>query len=218
MGEIDRGIAALERAAELNPDGYTFLQLALLYALKRRYDEAEAAARRAVDLQEQYLSGSEGLQIVGAHLRLGYVFHRRGRHREAIREYERELAFLGSGHHALAERTLIETELKLAAACWRQGDPAAADRFFERAIRTFRGRQARGTDDPATAYYIAAAHALRGDTAKAVRHLEASFARLRSLNRVRASLDPDFDPVRGDPGFQALVPPDAAAAPPVRHP
>lgn len=143
---------------------------------------------------------------------------RRGRSREAIREYERELAFLGSGHHALAERTLIETELKLAAAYWRQGDQAAADRFFERAIRTFRGRQARGTDDPATAYYIAAAHALRGDAAKAVRYLEASFARLQSLNRVRASLDPDFDPVRGDPGVQALVPPDAAAAPPVRHP
>lgn len=214
-GEIDQGIAALERAAELNPDGgYTFLQLALLYALKRRYDEAEAAARRAVDLQEQYLSGSEGLQIVGAHLRLGYVFYRRGQHREAIREYERELAFLGSGDHALADRTLIETELKLAAAYWRLGDQAAADRFFERAIRAFRGRQARGADDPATAYYVAAGYALRGEAAKAVRYLEASLARLRSLTRVRASLDPDFDPVRGDPGFQALVQPDPAVAPP----
>jgi tetratricopeptide (TPR) repeat protein len=217
-GEIDQGIAALERAAELNPDGgYTFLQLALLYALERRYGEAEAAARRAVDLQEQYLSGSEGLQIVGAHLRLGYVFYRRGQHREAIREYERELAFLGSGDHALAERTLIETELKLAAAYWRLDDQASADRFFDRAIRVFRNRQALGADDPATLYYVAAAHALRGDAAKAVRYLEASFTRLRSFNRVRARLDPDFDPVRGDPGFQALVPPDVAAAPPSAH-
>jgi tetratricopeptide (TPR) repeat protein/predicted Ser/Thr protein kinase len=214
-GEIDEGIAALERAAELNPDGgYTFLQLALLYALKGRYDEAEAAARKAVDLQEQYLSGTEGLQIVGAHLRLGYVFYRRGRYREAIREYERELAFLGSGDHALRERTLIETELKLSAAYWRLGDQAAADRFFERAVRAFKGRQARGADDPATTYYVAAAHALRGDAAKAVRHLEASFARLRALNRARAGLDPDFDPVRGDPGFQALVSSDPGAGPP----
>lgn len=213
-GEIDDGIAALERAAELNPDGgYTFLQLALLYALTRRYDEAEAAARKAVDLQEQYLSGAEGLQIVGAHLRLGYVFYRRGQYREAIREYERELAFLGSGDHALRERTLIETELKLSAAYWRLGDQAAADRFFERAMRAVRSRQARGADDPATTYYVAAAHGLRGDAAKAVRFLEASFARLRSLNRVRAGLDPDFDPVRGDPGFQALVPSDPEAAP-----
>ena len=73
------GIRELERAIAINPQfGYAHLQLANLYTEEGEYTRAEDAARRAVDLQEQYISGEEGFLVVGAHTRLGYVFYRLG--------------------------------------------------------------------------------------------------------------------------------------------
>jgi serine/threonine protein kinase/Tfp pilus assembly protein PilF len=214
-GLLDEGITELEHAVALNAEsGYGFLQLALLYALRGQFDRAEAAARRAIDLQEQYLSGTEGLQIVGAHLRLGYVLYLQGRYDEAIREYEREMAFVASGEHGLRERTTIETELKLAAAYWRKGDRQNADRFFGRAIKTFKDRQARGADDASTKYYVSAAYALRGEAEAAVRYLRESFTPLKALNSTRARLDVDFDPIREDPAFRDLAAAEAEPAAP----
>ena len=40
---------------------------------------------------------------------------------EALREYERELAFIGAGDHALRERTQLELNVKIGAAYLRQG-------------------------------------------------------------------------------------------------
>ncbi len=37
------------------------------------------------------MSGTQGLIVVGAHTRLGYVHYLRGQYEEAIREYRREL-------------------------------------------------------------------------------------------------------------------------------
>ena len=77
LGKIDEAITEFERAIDLNPEsGYSYLQLALLYALRGRRADAERIARQAVDLQERYVSGSEGLQVVGAHTRLGYILYR----------------------------------------------------------------------------------------------------------------------------------------------
>jgi tetratricopeptide (TPR) repeat protein len=207
-GMLDEGITELEHAVALNAEnGYAHLQLSLLYALRRDYERAEQAARRAIDLQEQYLSGTEGLQIVGARLRLGYAFYGQGRYDEAIREYEREMAFLASGDHMLRERTTIETDLKLAAAYWRRGDHAEADRFFERGMKLHRDRQARGADEASTKYYVASAHALRGDVERAVRYLSESFMPLKTINTARARIDPDFDPIRSEPAIVGLLGP-----------
>ena len=205
-GMLDEGIVELEHAVALNPEaGYSHLQLALLYALKGRHEQAEAAARRAVELQERYLSGAEGLQVVGAHLRLGYVLYRRGLYDEAMREYERELIFLGSSGHMMRERTSIEANQKISAAAYRKGDRESADLYFERAVEGFNERLSRGADDGATKYYMASLHALRGDARRAVRYLGESLRQLKALNLVRARLDPDFDPVRDDPEFRQLV-------------
>jgi tetratricopeptide (TPR) repeat protein len=206
LGDFAQGIVALEKAASLNVEaGYTFLQLSLLYSLRGDYRLAELSARRAIDLQERYVSGTEGLQIVGAHLRLGYAFYRQGRYDEAIREYERELAFVGSSDHALRDRTTIEVHQKLSTAHWRKGDRAAADREFQRALQRFNERLASGADDGATRYYVAALHALRGDVASATRDLQEAVRLLPGLNRARARVDPDVDPVRDDPGVAALL-------------
>jgi tetratricopeptide (TPR) repeat protein len=85
-GDVDRAIAHYQRSLVINPDaGYSHLQLALLYALSGDFDSAEREGRAAVVLQEQSMSGTQGLLLVGGHTRLGYVFYRRGQYDEAIR-------------------------------------------------------------------------------------------------------------------------------------
>jgi serine/threonine protein kinase/Tfp pilus assembly protein PilF len=198
-GQLTEGIEALERAAAINPQfGYAHLQLAFLYTEIEDFGKAEKAARRAVDLQERYISGEEGLLIVGAHTRLGYVFYRKGRYADALQQYQTELMFLSATDHALKERSLIELHQKLGAVYRRLGQEADADRHLSAAIRSYEERVAQGVDDPQTKYYAAAAHALRGDRERAVAYLEQTFEKLGALNRRRAATDPDLESVRSD--------------------
>jgi tetratricopeptide (TPR) repeat protein len=190
----------------LNPEaGYSYLQLGLLLAWEGRYEEAERICRRAVELQEQYLSGDAGLQVVGANARLGYVFYLAGRHQDAIREYERGLAFVSSSDHALKERTIIELNAKLGAAYLRLGKQDDANRFFDRALKAFDGRVANGADDPFTRYYIAGVYALRRDTQRALEFLERVSKALPALTAARLRRDPDFDTLRDEDRFRALL-------------
>ena len=171
-GDLDAGIAHLERAAEINPDlGYAHLQLGLLYALRGELDHAESACRRAIDLQERFVSGREGLQIVGAYTRMGYVHYLRGELDEALRVFQQQVDALESSDHALKERTLIELDCKIGATYLRMKRTADADRHFSRAVKTFDRRLARGADDPFTKYYMAALYALKGETDRALRYL-----------------------------------------------
>ncbi|MDP1569837.1 MAG: protein kinase [Vicinamibacterales bacterium] len=202
-GLVPEAIAELELAVRLNPEsGYAHLQLALLYALNDQAVEAEAAARAAIALQEQAMSGTQGLLIVGAHARLGYAFYRRGRHDEAIAEYRRELEYLAASDHALRDRTLIELQQKLSAAFFRKGDDEAAAVHGERAIRQFQARLATGADDAFTRYYMASLFGLRGDAEEAIGHLQKPLTELGPLTRWRIGRDADFDPVR--PALAAL--------------
>ncbi|HET7619553.1 MAG TPA: protein kinase [Vicinamibacterales bacterium] len=211
QGRFAEAIVEFERTIELNPEaGYAYLQLALLYAWEQRYERAEAIARVAVDLQERYTSGSAGLQIVGAHARLGYVYYLQGRSGQAVAEYEREMAFVSPGDHALREREIIELYVKLGAVAARQGRDSDARSYFDRALRAYAARIAGGADDPATRYYIACAHALRGDRDEALALLERTAAELPALTAARIVRDPDLASLRGDPRF------DAIAATPVR--
>ena len=209
-GLIDAGIAALERARAHNPDaGYVFQQLALLRAIKGDLDQAEIEAERAVALQEGFKSGTEGLFMVGSHVRLGYVRYRQGRYESALASFAREQAFLAEHDHALKSRLQIEILQKQGAAYWRKGDREAADQAFAEMLRTFRARQSRGADDPFTKYYVASLCALRADAADALRYLAECVAERPALTRVRAAHDPDFDGLRDDPAFRALVDGDA---------
>jgi serine/threonine protein kinase/tetratricopeptide (TPR) repeat protein len=202
-GDLKRGIKELERAIAINPQfGYAHLQLAFLYTEKGDFTQAETAARRAVDLQEQYISGEEGFLVVGAHTRLGYVFYRLGRYTDALKEYQTELLFLSASDHVLKERSLIELHQKLGAVYTRLEQPVEARRHLDLAIRLFSDRAARGESDPATAYYVGAAYALLDDIEQAVRHLQLAFDTRGAQNRKRATHDPDLAGVR--PALEAL--------------
>jgi non-specific serine/threonine protein kinase len=205
-GMIDEGITELQHAISLNPEaGYSYLQLALLYTIRGRYDRAEAVARQAIELQERFISGKEGLKIVGAHSRLGYAYYCQGRYDEALAEYEKELGFLLSSDHALRERALIELDQKMGAVYLRRGMAEEAEAHFSRAIRRFEERLAKGADDAPTRYYMACLYSLRGDTDPAIKCLEESIARLRTINTIRARTDPDFGNIRDDPRFRQAV-------------
>ncbi|MGH9824162.1 MAG: protein kinase domain-containing protein, partial [Blastocatellia bacterium] len=205
-GMIPEAIAELDRAVALNPEsGYAYLQLTLLQLIDENYEHAERAAKKAVELQEKEVSGTEGLQIVGAHARLGYVRYRQGRYDEAIEEYLREKEFLIGSEHALRDRTLIELEQKLGAAYLKKGMNDQAERCFGFALKMFEGRVARGADDPFTKYYIAALCALRGDSERAIKYLGETIEKVTEFNRIRARKDPDFASLRDDPRFLRMT-------------
>lgn len=205
-GDFASAIPAFERAIALNPEaGYSYLQLALLLAWEGQYARAEDMSRRAVELQDQYISGNAGLQVVGANARLGYVYYLQGRYEDALREYERGLAFVASSDHALKERTAIEITGKIGAASLRLGRGEEAARFFARAVKLFDALIAKGADDPYTRYYIAVVHALAGEPDKAFDSLERVAAQLPALTLARLGRDPDLEELRGDPRFAALT-------------
>src|SRR5262249_31477611 len=85
LGDFAAAIPEFEKAIELTPEaGYSYLQLALLLAWQGQLARAADVCRRAVELQEQFISGNAGLQIVGAHARLGYVHYLSGQYEEAL--------------------------------------------------------------------------------------------------------------------------------------
>ena len=205
-GDFAAAIPMFEKAIQLNPDaGYSYLQLGLLLAWEGRFQEAETVCRRAVELQDQYISGNAGLQVVGANARLGYVYYLQGRYEDALREYERGLAFVASSDHALKERTAIEINMKMGAAYHRLMRAADARRHFDRALKMHGALTARGADDPFTRYYIAGVFALQGDADKAFDSLQRVSARYPELTAARMVRDPDLESLRGDPRFAALA-------------
>ncbi len=201
-GDFKTAIPLFDRAIALNPEaGYSYLQLSLLLTWEGQLDRAEEICRRAVELQEQYISGNLGLQIVGAHARLGYVHYLKGEYEEALREYERELAFIGAGDHALRDRTLLELNVKIGAVHLRQSRGDDAERHFGRALKSFDSRVGNGADDPFTRYYIACLHALRGDRDRALDSLERVAQKLPLLTAARARVDADLVSLRDEPRF-----------------
>jgi len=164
--------------------------------LSGNLDEAEASARQAIELQERAMSGTEGLLIVGAHSRLGYVHYLRGNYDAAYVEYRRELEYVTTSDHALRERTLIELHQKISALYRARGDQEAAIRFGDMAIEAHSRRVASGADDPATRYYMAALYAGRGDVERTLEHLKLPLARLPQFTRWRVARDREFDSIR----------------------
>jgi serine/threonine protein kinase len=202
QARVEEAIRYLHRATELNPDGgYSYLQLSFLQSLDGDLDGAEASARRAIDLQERAMSGTEGLLIVGAHARLGYVFYRRGEYDRAREEYRRELDFLTTTDHALRERTLVELHQKLSAVNEAAGEHDTAQRWGQLAIEEMDRRIAVSADDPATRYYAAAVYAGRGDVVPTLAHLAFPLRQFPLFTRWRLERDPDFDRVRGTRAF-----------------
>jgi len=205
-GQVLEAIHELEAAVGLNPEaGYAYLQLASLYAMSGALESAERAAKSAIALQEQAMSGTQGILVVGAHSRLGYVHYLAGRYDQAIAEYRRELEFMSAGDHLLRDRSLIELHVKLAIAYYRKEQKSDGQLHGQRAKQAFDNRLTIGADDPFTRYYMATLYAVKGDAETTATHLERSFAALPALTTWRLMRDPDFDGVRDHPSLAKFV-------------
>lgn len=205
-GEVAAAIEELEAAVSLNPEaGYAYLQLASLYAMSGALDKGEAAARAAIALQEQAMSGTQGLLVVGAHARLGYIHYLAGQYDRAIAEYRREMEFMAASDHLLRDRALIELHQKLAAAFYKKGDKSEAMLHAQRAKQSFENRVTMGADDPSTRYYVAALFALKADAETAASHLQPAFDAFPALTAWRVARDPDFALVRDHPAVTRVL-------------
>jgi TolB-like protein/predicted Ser/Thr protein kinase len=210
IGKADfpRAAQAYEAALRLNPRaGWSALQLAHVAALLRDFERGEASARQAIARQEEFRSGRRGIVLVGAYMRLGHLFALSGRARDARAEFERELQFLGRVDHALKARIFIELHMRLGAALLAEGDAPSGRAALEMAIDAFERRVRLGSDEPATRYYAAAAYALAGDAPLALDSLEKAIRGRRAFSVARARIEPEFEALREDPGFRALLEP-----------
>ena len=205
-GQFTEAAGWFERAIEANPkSGWYALQLAHCCALLRQFDRGEAAARRAIALQEAFLSGQEGIVIVGGWMRLGHLEALQGQHVAAVDQFLREIEFLTSVDHALRGRIIVELNMRLGASYLAQGQPRKGNALLDVAIEAFGRRVRLGADEPFTRYYAAAAHALRGDADTAIAFLERAAGERKAFTLARAQIEPEFEPIRNDPRFQRLV-------------
>jgi hypothetical protein len=193
---------ALERDANA---GWYSLQLAHCAALLRDFDRGAHAAARAVDLQEAFLSGREGLFIAGGYIRAGHLAALQGRHTEAVEFFLREIDFLVRTDHPLRHRIVVELNARLGASYLRLGDAARADGLFEVALGSFERRVRLGAEDPFTRYYAAAIHALRGEAEPALAFLERAMTQQPAFTAARAVIEPEFETLRADPRFERVI-------------
>jgi non-specific serine/threonine protein kinase len=186
-------------------NAWVVLALAQVYAFLGQLERAEQVARGAVQIQEEHRRENTGLQMLGAYMRLGNVLYRQGRYDEALAELEREIEFCRSSTHMLKERTLIQAWQKRAAAHLRKGDHEQALAAFDAMMQGFQARLQRGADDPFTRYYVACGCAMMGETEEALEHLRVAVDGRPEFNAARARLERDFDGLRDDPRFLALI-------------
>jgi tetratricopeptide (TPR) repeat protein len=206
LGDFARSAAAYERALALNPEaGWSALQLAHCLAFLGDLARGETVARRAVVLQEQLLSGTERVVIVGSYIRLGQILALQGRYAEARAEFQHEQDYLRRIDHALKGRILIELYQRLGAALGQLGDAPGARAALDLAIDAFERRVRLGSDDPYTRYYAAVAYALRGEAVCALDCLEKAARERRAYVVARARLEPDLRSLRDEPRFMALL-------------
>ena len=204
--QFAEAVSWYERALAANPKaGWYALQLSHCAALLRDFARGEAAANRAIALQQAALSGQEGVLIVGASIRLGHLRALQGRHAEAIAAYTQELDFLSEIDHALRNRVIVELNVRLGAAYLSVGETRKGQALLGVAIEAFDRRVRLGSDEPFTRYYAAAAHALIGDADTAIAFLERAAASRRAFTLERARIEPEFAALRQDVRLQRLL-------------
>lgn len=181
MGEARKAIPELQKAIQINPKtAFLHFGLADLYDQLGEKENAVAAAREASRL---------GPDNADYHRLLGYLLAGLSTDRleEAIAEFRRSIeldpnnkygyAALGACYKRLGNETEYHRQLDIAA---RMDEPSE-DEYFKASIE-----------------------ALCGNTDKAIDLLKLAFEKgLRSPDY--AKRDPDFDFIRNEPGFKALV-------------
>jgi TolB-like protein len=208
IGKADfpRAAELLAKAVERNPEaGWYLMQLAHCQALMRDFERGEQAARRAIELQEAFLSGQQGVHLVGAYMRLGHLHSLQGRHREAVDALASEIAFIERMDHALRSRIRVELHCRRGASLLALGEAEEAEIALDAGLDAFGARLRLGADEPFTRYYAAAIHALRREADDALGLLESSVRDKPAFMIARCRIEPEWDGLRDHPRFRKLL-------------
>jgi len=180
LGQFDHALMEAKRAVELDPVspiGRT--DVATVYLMERRYDEAIAGLRNTLEIDPDFY---------WAHRQLGLALELKGAPAEAVVEYQRAselnddprvLAFVG---HAMAST----------------GEQKEAREILAKLTETARTRYISG-------YSFAVIHLGLGEKDQAVDWLEKDAREQTGFEINFIRVDPYLDPLRGDPRFEALM-------------
>ena len=180
LGHVEEAIAEGKRSVELDPLSPIInadLGNTLYYA--RRYDEAIAQYRKTLELDPTFFY---------THYNLGEVLEAKGDLTGAIAEYEKAKE-LSDDPSMLA---------LLAAAKTKAGDKNGSHQALQELGRISQQREV-------LAYYRALLYLSMNNKGEALRWLEQSFADRDGSDIAYVKVDPQLDPLRGDPRFEALV-------------
>jgi len=205
-GDFKTAAELFGQSVERNPEaGWYLMQQAHCYALLRDFARGEPAARRAIDLQEAFVSGQQGVQLVGAYMRLGHLLSLQERYAEASEAFVSELGFVERVNHALRTRIRVELSMRWGLALLGLGNRERAENVLTSGLETFTDRLALGADEPFSRYYGGAIHALRGESDDALKFLESAASGRPAFVLARARIEPEWNSLRPDPRFQRLI-------------
>jgi len=180
LGQFDRAIKEGKRAVELDPLSLiNNADLGWLYFNARCYNEAEAQARKTLEMDSHFYL---------AHYYLGEVLQFKGQLTEAIAEYKKA-AELDDDPFVLG--LLAQAYAKLG-----QRDEA---------LKMLGQLQELATRRYVTSYSFALVHIALGEKDKAIDWLERAYRDRAGPDIALIKVDPFLDPLRGRPRFEALV-------------
>ncbi len=180
LGRVDRAIAEMKRAAELDPVSPMFhAELGGVYMMARRYDEAIEQLRSTVETDPEFY---------WAHRFLGLTLELKGATAEAIAEYHKAFE--------LSDDPVVLAFLAHAEA--NTGRPNEARQILARLTEAAKTRYV-------PAYAFAVIHLALGEKDQALDWLEKNARDHAAPYSNLVKVDPYLDPLRGDPRFEALV-------------
>jgi len=179
ISQFDRGIAEGKRAIELDPLSLICnADLCWVYFNARRYDEAEAQARKTLEMDPRFYV---------AHYYLGEALQFKGKLTDAIAEYQKSFES-NNDPFSLA---------MLGQAYARQGKTEEAQKVLARLREQAKSQYV-------SPYALAVVLTALGDKAHAIDELEHGYNDSGFYISL-ITVDPLFDPLRGDPRFETLV-------------
>jgi TolB-like protein/Tfp pilus assembly protein PilF len=180
LGEFDRAIAELKRAQQLDPLSLIInADLGAGFVTARRYDDALAQLRKTIEMDTRFYY---------AHWNLGEALELKGQLREALAEYKKA-AELDDDPFVLG--LLAQSYAKLG-----QRDEG---------LKMLGQLQQLATRRYVTSYTFALVHIALGEKEKAIDWLERAYRDRAGPDIALIKVDPMFDPLRGDPRFEAFV-------------
>jgi eukaryotic-like serine/threonine-protein kinase len=179
LGRDAQAVAEVNRAQQLNPSGPNEMEeAAAVHFVARRYDEAIATARRAIDIDPTYSFGYD---------RLGRAYTEKGMYEPAIAALEKAVQLSGNLNH----KGVLGRAYALSG---RRDD---ARRILDELLSRFQ-RNHTGPVQIATIY------AALGERNEALNWLEEAY-RVHDGNMVMLKVFPGWDPLRADPRFGVLL-------------